>query len=275
LIQCGGQPVLPVSLKDEMGVDTVKIFCPKCSQVFHPPPIRSSRSRSHLNSIKNSSIVNNTLSVLSVGGGGVISTGVGTPSTIQSGGVDGAAFGTTFPHLFLMTFSNLVPDPLPVESVYVPRIFGFRLHKSTFQSQQQRFLPPSTTNATDAQPAVSLLQQQQALVLTKNNVRESGQMMSNDVVYRNISSRNSTNPTGDNHNDVDDDNNSQSRDVTAASLLSTTGTAIAMPAVALDVPQQIDEDINAMTKPDRDVDDSFLTDVASNKRRRRTSNNFT
>ena len=78
LVQCGGQPVLPVGLKDEMGADTVKIFCPKCNQVYHPPPTRSR--------------------------GG------------NSSGVDGAAFGTTFPHLFLMTFSNLVPDPLPAES---------------------------------------------------------------------------------------------------------------------------------------------------------------
>lgn len=95
LIQCNGQPVLPVGLRDEIGVDTAKIFCPKCKCVYQPPPIRS---RSGGN-----------------GGGGA---------------VDGAAFGTTFPHLFLMTFNNLVPDPLPQNSAYVPRVFGFRVHKS-------------------------------------------------------------------------------------------------------------------------------------------------
>jgi hypothetical protein len=58
-------------------------------------------------------------------------------------GVDGAAFGRTFPHLFLMTFSNLVPDPLPVETTYVPRIFGFRVHKSARQRQSS-----ATVNAT-------------------------------------------------------------------------------------------------------------------------------
>jgi hypothetical protein len=87
--------VLPVGLKDEMGADAVKIYCPKCHQVYHPPPVRSRASN-------------------------------GT-------GVDGAAFGTTFPHLFLMTFSNLVPDPLPMEATYVPRVFGFRVHKSARQ----------------------------------------------------------------------------------------------------------------------------------------------
>lgn len=83
-----------------MGTDTVKIFCPKCQCVYHPPPIRSRSSSHH---------------------------GAG------AAGVDGAAFGTTFPHLFLMTFSNLVPDPLPPNSAYVPRVFGFRVHMSARQ----------------------------------------------------------------------------------------------------------------------------------------------
>jgi hypothetical protein len=64
-------------------------------------------------------------------------------------GVDGAAFGRTFPHLFLMTFSNLVPDPLPVETTYVPRIFGFRVHKSARQRQSSATVN-ATANANDA-----------------------------------------------------------------------------------------------------------------------------
>eukprot|EP00523_Entomoneis_sp_CCMP467_P016362 CAMPEP_0168784152 /NCGR_PEP_ID=MMETSP0725-20121227/10068_1 /TAXON_ID=265536 /ORGANISM="Amphiprora sp., Strain CCMP467" /LENGTH=310 /DNA_ID=CAMNT_0008834179 /DNA_START=44 /DNA_END=976 /DNA_ORIENTATION=- len=98
LVQCQLQNVLPVGLKDEMGAETVKLFCPKCSQVFHAPPVRS---RANTN-----------------------------------GGVDGAAFGTTFPHLFLMTFSNLVPDPLPMGTSYIPRVFGFRVHKSARQKHR-------------------------------------------------------------------------------------------------------------------------------------------
>ena len=105
LVQCAGQPVLPVGLKDELGVDTVKIYCPKCSRVYHPPPIRSSR-------------------------------------TGNASGVDGAAFGTTFPHLFLMTFSNLVPDPLPTETIYVPRVFGFRVHQSARQRAEKKLTEP-------------------------------------------------------------------------------------------------------------------------------------
>lgn len=102
LIQCNGQPTLPVGLSDEVGVDTVKIFCPKCKCVYHPP----SRSKGN-----NVGIFNNF--------------------------VDGASFGTTFPHLFLMTFSNLVPDGIPSESAYVPRIFGFRVHQSARQRSER------------------------------------------------------------------------------------------------------------------------------------------
>ena len=94
--------MLPVGLKDDIGVDTVKIFCPKCQSVYHPPPTRSRSGHHSSNS----------------GGGSA---------------VDGAAFGTTFPHLFLMTFNNLVPDPLPPDSAYIPRVFGFRVHLSARQ----------------------------------------------------------------------------------------------------------------------------------------------
>ncbi|KAG6400509.1 hypothetical protein SASPL_137346 [Salvia splendens] len=41
--------------------------------------------------------------------------------------IDGAYFGTTFPHLFLMTYGHLKPQK-PVQS-YVPKVFGFKMHK--------------------------------------------------------------------------------------------------------------------------------------------------
>jgi hypothetical protein len=41
--------------------------------------------------------------------------------------IDGAYFGTTFPHLFLMTYGQLKPQK-PSQG-YVPRVFGFKLHK--------------------------------------------------------------------------------------------------------------------------------------------------
>lgn len=44
-----------------------------------------------------------------------------------------------------MTFSNLVPDPLPVNSAYVPRVFGFRVHPS---ARQRDIPPPASAQAT-------------------------------------------------------------------------------------------------------------------------------
>ncbi|UKK01947.1 casein kinase II subunit beta [Theileria orientalis] len=40
--------------------------------------------------------------------------------------IDGAFFGRSFPHLFLLTFPNLIPDQPPVP--FVPKIFGFKVH---------------------------------------------------------------------------------------------------------------------------------------------------
>ncbi|CAF2113164.1 hypothetical protein Bca4012_095741 [Brassica carinata] len=49
------------------------------------------------------------------------------PRSKFQGNIDGAYFGTTFPHLFLMTNGNLKPQK-PSQS-YVPRIFGFKVHR--------------------------------------------------------------------------------------------------------------------------------------------------
>mmetsp|Transcript_1361 Transcript_1361/g.3956 ORF Transcript_1361/g.3956 Transcript_1361/m.3956 type:complete len:269 (-) Transcript_1361:98-904(-) len=42
--------------------------------------------------------------------------------------LDGAYFGTSFPHLFFLTYSQLVPQTLPAP--FVPRIWGFKIHRS-------------------------------------------------------------------------------------------------------------------------------------------------
>jgi len=82
---CQGQPVLPLGLSDVLGNSMVKIWCPKCQNVYFP---KSSRTSS----------------------------------------IDGAYFGTTFAHLFLMQHPELVPPP--PNQTYVPRVYGFRINKS-------------------------------------------------------------------------------------------------------------------------------------------------
>ncbi|KAD5802582.1 hypothetical protein E3N88_13942 [Mikania micrantha] len=83
-VYCCGQPCLPVGQADIPRSSTVKIYCPKCEDIYYP------RSK-------------------------------------YQGNIDGAYFGTTFPHLFLMTYGHL--KPLKATQNYVPRVFGFKLHK--------------------------------------------------------------------------------------------------------------------------------------------------
>nr|XP_043626482.1 casein kinase II subunit beta-3-like [Erigeron canadensis] len=83
-VYCCGQPCLPVGQSDIPRSSTVKIYCPKCEDIYYP------RSK-------------------------------------YQGNIDGAYFGTTFPHLFLMTYGHLKP-PKASQS-YTPRVFGFKLHK--------------------------------------------------------------------------------------------------------------------------------------------------
>lgn len=53
--------------------------------------------------------------------------------------LDGAYWGTTFPHLFLHMYSNLVPVRNPDN--YTPRIFGFKIHKSVSLHSARILLP--------------------------------------------------------------------------------------------------------------------------------------
>ncbi|XP_057511211.1 putative casein kinase II subunit beta-4 isoform X2 [Actinidia eriantha] len=83
-VYCCGQPCLPVGQSDIPRSSTVKIYCPKCEDIYYP------RSK-------------------------------------YQGNIDGAYFGTTFPHLFLMTYGHLRPQKAIHN--YVPRVFGFKLNK--------------------------------------------------------------------------------------------------------------------------------------------------
>lgn len=83
-VYCCGQPCLPVGQSDIPRSSTVKIYCPKCEDIYYP------RSK-------------------------------------YQGNIDGAYFGTTFPHLFLMTYGHLKPQK--ASQRHVPRVFGFKIHK--------------------------------------------------------------------------------------------------------------------------------------------------
>jgi len=83
---CQGQQVVPVGQSDLPHTNTVKLFCPKCLDLYYP------KFNRHCS-------------------------------------IDGAFFGTSFPHILLATYPELLP-PRPTQS-YVPRIYGFKIHKSS------------------------------------------------------------------------------------------------------------------------------------------------
>mmetsp|Transcript_40918 Transcript_40918/g.46490 ORF Transcript_40918/g.46490 Transcript_40918/m.46490 type:complete len:375 (+) Transcript_40918:123-1247(+) len=51
------------------------------------------------------------------------------PKSTRQANIDGAYFGTTFPHLYLMTHPDMVP--LKPNQTYVPRVYGFKIHSSS------------------------------------------------------------------------------------------------------------------------------------------------
>lgn len=47
--------------------------------------------------------------------------------------IDGAYFGSTFPHLLLLTYPELKYDATTKDKAYyIPRVFGFKLHHDAF-----------------------------------------------------------------------------------------------------------------------------------------------
>jgi len=51
------------------------------------------------------------------------------PKSTRQANIDGAYFGTTFPHLCLMAHPEIVP--VKPSQQYIPRIYGFKIHQSS------------------------------------------------------------------------------------------------------------------------------------------------
>lgn len=121
-VYCTTQKLLPAGRSDLPGIDTVKLYCPSCVDMYLPP---SSRFQ----------------------------------------GVDGAFFGTTFPHLLFQTYPSALPYPLltqpltqphlsptlppsfipttPLTSIaklYIPRIYGFRVSEKAKSGPRMQWL---------------------------------------------------------------------------------------------------------------------------------------
>ena len=74
------------------------------------------------------------------------------PRSSRHANLDGAYFGTTFCHLFLQTYWDLVPPP--PTTTYVPRIFGFKIHRTArARLAAAAGRPAVTSNSAAAAPA--------------------------------------------------------------------------------------------------------------------------
>ncbi|GAA5960595.1 hypothetical protein JCM3765_005870 [Sporobolomyces pararoseus] len=117
-VYCSQTKLVPCGRSDLPGVDTVKLFCSSCLDMYVPP---SSRFQ----------------------------------------GVDGAFFGTTFPHLLFQTFPppSTLPAPSPdphtlpdggdrvhttpvtsLNKVYVPRIYGFKVSEKARSGPRMQWM---------------------------------------------------------------------------------------------------------------------------------------
>lgn len=64
-----------------------------------------------------------------------------TPPNSRFNEVDGAYFGTTFPHLFLMTFTDIEPKIFyPTQECYTPKIYGFNVSALAPSGPRMRWL---------------------------------------------------------------------------------------------------------------------------------------
>lgn len=98
---CNACPVLPCGLTNVPGKTSVKLYCPRCKDVYNAKVFQSKKSKF------------NTL--------------------------DGAAFGTTFCNLFFNTYPDLVDDFVQSE-IYTPTIFGFKVSKHAKSRAKMRWL---------------------------------------------------------------------------------------------------------------------------------------
>lgn len=77
---CERQNVLPIGVSEDLSTSRVKVYCPRCQDVYIP-------RQKQLD-------------------------------------IDGAYFGTSFPHVFLKSYPEQLPSGPPK---FIPKIYGFKI----------------------------------------------------------------------------------------------------------------------------------------------------
>lgn len=62
------------------------------------------------------------------------------PKSTRQANIDGAYFGTTFPHLYLMTHPDMIP--MKPTQTYVPRVYGFKVNEASLFYKNHEEGPP-------------------------------------------------------------------------------------------------------------------------------------
>lgn len=62
------------------------------------------------------------------------------PKSTRQANIDGAYFGTTFPHLYLMTHPDMIPAK--PSQTYIPRVYGFKVNKQSLFYKNHEEGPP-------------------------------------------------------------------------------------------------------------------------------------
>eukprot|EP00929_Paragymnodinium_shiwhaense_P081922 TRINITY_DN42979_c0_g1_i1.p2 TRINITY_DN42979_c0_g1~~TRINITY_DN42979_c0_g1_i1.p2 ORF type:complete len:245 (-),score=62.22 TRINITY_DN42979_c0_g1_i1:170-904(-) len=78
------------------------------------------------------------------------------PKSLRLDSLDGAYFGTSFAHLFFLTYQHLMPQHLPVP--YVPRLYGFKIHKSVKEMLRKNREQHQRSQSSQQQGQLSLQQ---------------------------------------------------------------------------------------------------------------------
>lgn len=112
-----------VGLSDDPSLGCYKLFCPRCRELYHCP---QNQRRKQL--IVDFVFVFQSFCQCRNEFCSHINANYSFRSLLVTD-VDGAYFGTSFAHIFLMTYDDLVPTA-PSGS-YVPRVFGFKVHSSS------------------------------------------------------------------------------------------------------------------------------------------------
>merc|ERR1711994_1158600 len=94
------------------------------------------------------------------------------PRSARHENINGACFGTTFPHLFFLVFPELKPQKS--KDHYIPRVFGFKLHNTW----HQRSLKAAKEAQLQYQQAQKIMKKQRAAMQQAQQMQQQQQQQS-------------------------------------------------------------------------------------------------